>query len=113
MTVKIIVHAEYNRKDNRIENPAYGFLEGNVYPLLNVGFGGLMIGGYEGKLMPGMGCTVKGLGLDENNLVDVHIDCTVARRLDNEIGIGFVELDSRSYEVLETLIMRRGKFKKK
>ena len=34
----------------------------------------------------------------------------VARRLGNELGVGFNELDSLSYDVLDALMMRRKKF---
>jgi len=113
VAIKIVGTTQYTRKDNRIETFTFVSFEDDVYQIMNVGFGGLMIGGYEGKLMSGMGCKVKGFSLEDNNFVDVHIDCVVARRVGNQIGIQFVELDQLSYEVLEALIMRRKKFFKK
>lgn len=53
---------------------------------------------------------IDGIGLDEDNIVAVRVDCTVARRLGNQLGVGFVELDSLSYDVLDALMMRRKKF---
>ncbi len=101
---------EHHRKDNRIEMAAAVSLEGNIYQTLDVGFGGLMVGGYEGELMPGSEFVIDGLGLDEDNIIAVRINCHVARRLGNQLGVGFAELDSLSYDVLDALMMRRKKF---
>lgn len=101
---------DHHRKDNRIEMIAAISFEGNVYQTLDVGFGGFGVGGYEGELMPGQEFLVDGLGPDEDNIVAVRIDCTVARRLGNQLGVGFIELDSLSYDVLDALMMRRKKF---
>ena len=97
-------------KDNRIETAACVSFEGEVYQVLDIGLGGFRIGGYEGELMPGQEFMIDGIGLDEDNIVAVRVDCTVARRLGNQPGVGFVELDSLSYDVLDALMMRRKKF---
>ena len=101
---------QHHRKDNRIEVAACVSFAGNVYQTVDIGFGGLGVGGYEGELMPGNECMIGGLGPDEENIVAVRIDCTVARRLGNQLGVGFIELDSLSYDVLDALMMRRKKF---
>ncbi len=101
---------EHHRKDNRLVVNAFVSFEGNVYQIVDIGFGGLGVGGYEGELMTGSEFMIDGLGPDEENIVAVRIDCTVARRLGNQIGIGFAELDSLSYDVLDALMMRRKKF---
>ncbi|MBC8338739.1 MAG: hypothetical protein H8E39_08615 [Alphaproteobacteria bacterium] len=110
MAIRIAGTAEYNRKDNRVETPACVSFEGNVYQVLDIGFGGFGIAGYEGELMPGKEFLLDGLGLDEDTMVAVRVDCTVARRLGNQLGVSFVELDSLSYDVLDALMMRRKKF---
>ena len=56
-----------------------------------MGLGGFRIGDYEGELMPGTEFLVDGLGMTEEVIIAVRIDCTVARRLDNKLGAGFVE----------------------
>ncbi len=101
---------EHHRKDNRIGVAACISFEGNVYQTLDIGFGGIGVSGYEGELMPGSEFVVDGLGPDEDNIVAVRINCHVARRLGNQLGIGFAELDSLSYDVLDALMMRRKKF---
>ncbi len=101
---------EHHRKDNRVEMPAVVSFEGNVYHTVDIGFGGLGVGSYEGELMTGDEFLIDGLGLDEDNIVAVRIDCHVARRLGNQIGIGFAELDGLAYDVLDALMMRRKKF---
>jgi hypothetical protein len=101
---------EYNRKDNRIEVTAFISIEGEIYQALDLGLGGFRIGGYEGELMPGSEFLVEGLGRNEDEIIAVRIDCTVARRLGNQMGAGFVELDSLSYDVIDALMMRKKKF---
>ena len=101
---------EHHRKDNRLEVAACISFEGNVYKILDIGFGGFGVGEYEGELMPGTEFLVDGLGPDEDNIIAVRIDCHVARRLGNQLGVGFNELDSLSYDVLDALMMRRKKF---
>ncbi len=100
---------EHHRKDNRIEVAACVSFEGNVYQIVDMGFGGLGVGGYEGELMPGSEFMIDGLGPDEDNIVAVRINCHVARRLGNQLGVGFAGLDSLSYDVLDALMMRRKK----
>ncbi len=100
----------HHRKDNRLEVAACISFEGNVHQILDIGFGGFGVEGYEGELMPGHEFLVDGLGPDEDNIIAVRIDCTVARRLGNQLGVGFIELDSLSYDVLDALMMRRKKF---
>ena len=75
-----------------------------------MGLGGFRIGDYEGELMPGTEFLVDGLGMTEEDITAVRIDCTVARRLGNQLGAGFVELDSQSYDVIDALMMRKKKF---
>jgi len=101
---------EHHRKDNRIEMTAFVSFEGEVHQTLDVGFGGLMVGGYEGELMPGSEFVIDGMGPDEDNIIALRINCTVARRLGNQLGVGFAGLDSLSYDVLDALMMRRKKF---
>lgn len=101
---------EYNRKDNRVEMPAFFSLEGEIFQALDFGLGGFRIGGYQGELMPGKEFLVDGIGPSEEDIVAVRVDCVVARRLGNEMGAGFVELDSLTYDVLDALMMRRKKF---
>ena len=101
---------QHHRKDNRIEVAVCVSFAGNVYQTVDIGFGGLGVGGYEGELMPGNESMIGGLGPDEDNIVAVRIGCTVARRLGNQLGVGFIELDSLSYDVLDALMMRRKKF---
>ena len=93
MAIRIAGTTDYNRKDNRIETNACVSFEGEVYRVLDIGLGGFRIGGYEGELMPGQEFMIDGIGFDEDNIVAVRVDCTVARRLGNQIGVGFVELD--------------------
>ncbi len=100
----------HHRKDNRIEVAAFISFEGNVYEILDIGFGGFGIVGYEGELMTGGEFLVDGLGPDEDNIVAVRIECHVARRLGSQLGAGFAGLDSLSYDVLDALMMRRKKF---
>ncbi len=101
---------EYNRKDNRIEVNAFISIEGEVYRALDLGLGGFRIGDYEGELMPGSEFLVDGLGMTAEDIITVRIDCTVARRLGNQLGAGFVELDSQSYDVIDALMMRKKRF---
>jgi len=101
---------EYNRKDNRMEVTAFIAIEGNVYRALDLGLGGFRIDGYEGELMSGSEFLVEGLGINEEDIIAVRIDCTVARRLGNQMGAGFVELDSLSYDVIDALMMRKKRF---
>ena len=75
-----------------------------------MGLGGFRIGDYEGELMPGTEFLVDGLGMTEEDIIAVRIDCAVARRLGNQLGAGFVELDSQSYDVIDALMMRKKKF---
>jgi len=110
VAIRVAGTTEYNRKDNRVETPAYVSFEGTTYRTLDIGLGGFGVGDYEGELMPGKEFMVDGMGLEEDNLVAVRLDCTVARRLGNQLGVGFVELDSLSYDVIDALIMRRKKF---
>jgi hypothetical protein len=44
--------------------------------------------------MPGTEFLVDGLGMTEEVIIAVRIDCAVACRLCNKLGAGFVELDS-------------------
>jgi hypothetical protein len=109
--MKIVGAAQdYNRKNQRMEVAAFISIEGKVYQALDLGLGGFRIGGYEGELMPGREFLVDGLGLAEDDIIAVRIDCTVARRLGNQMGAGFVELDSLSYDVIDALMMRKKKF---
>ena len=110
MAIRVAGTTDYNRKDNRVETPAYVSFEGNTYQTVDIGLGGFGIANYEGELMTGQEFMVDGLGLEEDNLVAVRLDCTVARRLGNQMGVGFIELDSLSYDVIDALIMRRKKF---
>jgi len=110
VAIRIAGTTDYNRKDNRIETAACVSFEGEVYQVLDIGLGGFRIGGYEGELMPGQEFMIDGIGLDEDNIVAVRVDCTVARRLGNQLGVGFVELDPLSFDVLDALMMRRKKF---
>ena len=110
MAIRVAGTTEYNRKDNRVTTPACISFEGKAYQILDIGFGGFRVGGYEGELMPGRRFLVDGLGLDLDNMVALRIECTVARRLGNELGGGFNELNSLSYDVLDALMMRRKKF---
>jgi hypothetical protein len=110
VAIRVAGTKEYNRKDNRVESPACISIEGEVYQALDIGLGGFRIGNYEGELIPGQDFLVEAIGLDEDNMVAVRVDCTVARRLGNQLGVGFVELGSLSYDVLDALMMRRKKF---
>ena len=75
-----------------------------------MGLGGFRIGDYEGELMPGTEFLVDGLGMTEEVIIAVRIDCAVACCLGNKLGSGFVELDSQSYDVIDALMMRKKKF---
>lgn len=109
--MKIVGSAqEYNRKDQRMEVTAFISIEGEVYQALDLGFGGFRIGDYEGELMPGREFQVEGIGLSADDIIAVPINCVVARRLGNQLGAGFVELDSLSYDAVDALMMRKKKF---
>ena len=49
--------------------------------MLDMGLGGFRIGDYEGELMPGTEFLVDGLGMTEEVIIAVRIDCAVACRL--------------------------------
>jgi len=50
---KVIGSADYNRKDNRIEEPKIFFsFDGAVYQTIDWALGGFMAGDNEGELMP-------------------------------------------------------------
>ena len=109
----IVGSADYNRKDNRIEIPIIVAFEGKRYQTLDWGFGGFRIGGYQGELKPGDRFTVDGVGLVDGDVFGVRIDCRVVRRLGQQMGLGFLELSSDAYDLLEALMMRRRKFLEK
>ncbi len=110
MAIRIAGTTDYNRKDNRVETSAFVSFEGETYQVLDIGLGGFRIDGYDGELMPGQEFLIDGLGLEQDNMVAVKVDCTVARRLGNRIGVGFIELDSLSYDVLDAILIWRKKF---
>lgn len=107
---KVIGSADYNRKDTRIEETViYVLIEGETYPTLDWGLGGFRIGGYQGTIGEGQEFMVEGIGPATNELFPLHVDCTAIRRMDEQLAVGFVELTSDAYDVLEALMMRRQK----
>ena len=109
----IVGAADYNRKDHRIEIPIIVAFGDQQYQTLDWGMGGFRIGDYEGELKPEDELIVDGLGMVDGDLFAVRIDCLVARRLGQQLGVGFVGLSSDAYDLLEALMMRRRKFLEK
>ena len=109
----IVGAADYNRKDHRIEIPIIVAFEDRHFQTLDWGMGGFRIGDYEGELKPEDELIVDGLGMVDGDLFAVRIDCLVARRLGQQLGVGFVGLSSDAYDLLEALMMRRRKFLEK
>jgi len=100
----------YNRKDNRLEEPKIFFsFDGGIYQTIDWGFGGFMAGDYEGELMPEQEFFIDGIGPSADEVFAVRVDAVVARRLGNQLCVGFVELTSDAYDILEALMMRRAK----
>ena len=114
-TKRIVGHAAYQRKNNRIAVPVInvGFLN-RSYSTLDWGFGGFRIAGYEDDLKLDDEFLVDGIGPgDQEELLAVRIDCRVARRRDDQLGVAFITLGGDSYDILEALMMRRKKFLEK
>ena len=109
----IVGAADYNRKDHRIEIPIIVAFGDQQYQTLDWGMGGFRIGDYEGELKPEDELIVDGLGMVDGDLFAVRIDCLVARRLGQQLGVGFVGLSSDAYDLLEALMMRRRKYLEK
>lgn len=106
----IVGSAAYNRKDNRAEVHANVSFGGKTYQTIDLGLGGFRIDGYEGELMPGQEFVLEGIGPGDDEVFAVFVNCLVARRLGSQLGVGFVELSSEAYDILDALLMRRKKF---
>ena len=106
----IMGSADYNRKDNRIEEPAiYFVIEGDLLLTLDWGLGGFRVGNYEGSIMNGQGFLIEGIGPDPGLIFIVRVDCEAIRIREGELAASFVELTSDAYDILEALMMRRQK----
>lgn len=106
----IASNAEYNRKDARITKTViYILIEGETYPTLDWSLGGFRIGGYQGSIGMGQELIVEGIGPALNELFPLDVNCTAIRRTDEQLAVGFVELTSDAYDVLEALMTRRRK----
>ena len=102
--------ADYNRKDNRIEEPAIYFLiEGDLLVTLDWGLGGFRVGNYEGSIRDGDEFLIEGIGPNPGLIFVVRVDCEAVRIRDGELAATFVELTSDAYDILEALMMRRQK----
>lgn len=108
--MSIVGDVAYNRKDNRAEIQANVSFEDNIYQTIDLGFGGFRIDGYGGELKPGQEFILDGIGPADEEVFMVRVDCLVARRLGSQLGVGFTELSSDAYDILEALLMRRKKF---
>lgn len=106
----IVGDVAYNRKDNRVEVQANVSFEDKTYQMIDLGFGGFRIDGYGGELKPGQEFVLDGIGPGDEEIFMVRINCLVARRLGNQLGVSFTELSSDAYDILEALLMRRKKF---
>lgn len=102
--------ADYNRKDNRIEEPAIYFLiEGDLLVTLDWGLGGFRVGNYEGSIRDGDEFLIEGIGPNPGLIFVVRVDCEAVRITDGELAATFVELTPDAYDILEALMMRRQK----
>lgn len=102
--------ADYNRKNNRIEDPAIYFLiEGDLLVTLDWGLGGFRVGNYEGSIRDGDEFLIEGIGPNPGLIFVVRVDCVAVRITDGELAATFVELTSDAYDILEALMMRRQK----
>ncbi len=100
--------ADYNRKNNRIEEPAiYLLLEGDLFVTIDWGLGGFRIGNYEGTIRDGHEFLIEGIGPNPGLIFVVRVDCEAIRIRDGEMAASFVELTSDAYDILEALMMRR------
>ena len=102
--------ADYNRKNNRIEEPAiYFVIEGDLLLTLDWGLGGFRVGNYEGSIKNGQGFLIEGIGPNPGLIFVVRVDCEAIRIKEGELAATFVELTSEAYDILEALMMRRQK----
>ncbi len=102
--------ADYNRKDNRIEEPAiYFMIEGDILLSLDWGLGGFRVGSYKGSIRSGQEFLVEGIGPNPGLIFIVRVDCEAVRMQDEELAATFAELSSDAYDILEALMMRRQK----
>ncbi len=102
--------ADYNRKDNRIEEPAiYFMIEGDILLTLDWGLGGFRVGNYKGSIRSGQEFLVEGIGPNPGLIFIVRVDCEAVRVTDEELAATFAELSSDAYDILEALMMRRQK----
>ena len=103
-------HADYNRKDNRIEDPAIYFLiEGDLLITLDWGLGGFRVENYQGTIKGGDEFLIEGIGPNPGLIFVVRVDCEAIRVRNGEMAASFVELTSDAYDILEALMMRRQK----
>ena len=102
--------ADYNRKDNRIEEPAiYFMIEGDLLLTLDWGLGGFRVKDYGGSILAGHEFLIEGIGPNPGLIFIVRVDCEAIRVRDGELAATFVELTSDAYDILEALMMRRQK----
>ncbi len=106
----IMGKADYNRKDNRIEDPAIYFLiEGDLLITLDWGLGGFRVENYQGTIKGGDEFLIEGIGPNPGLIFVVRVDCEAIRVRNGEMAASFVELTSDAYDILEALMMRRQK----
>ena len=102
--------ADYNRKNNRIEEPAiYFVIEGDLLLTLDWGLGGFRVKDYEGSILDGREFLIEGIGPNPGLIFVVRVDCEAIRVRDGELAANFIELTSDAYDILEALMMRRQK----
>ncbi len=89
---------------------AFASFNGVNHKVIDIGFGGLRVDEYDGGSTQGEEFIIDGLGITEENLIAVHLECTVAHRLGDQLGIAFVKLDTQVYDVLDAIMMRRKKY---
>ena len=104
----------YNRKDNRIEDPVITIsIEDDAYQTLDWSLGGFRVGGYEGDIKVNSEFMINGIGPDLKTIFAVHVDCKAVRIVVGQLSASFIELDPESYDILETLMLRRAKLLEK
>ena len=99
------------RRTQRLIMPTLRFLiEGQRLASVDWSLGGLQVEPYAGALRPGAEFSIPAIGPADGPLMPVGIRARVERLKEGKLAAIFLELDTRAFDVLEAMMLRRRQY---
>lgn len=85
-------------------------LEGQVHTSVDWSLGGFQVEDYAGDLQPGTDVPVVAAGPEDGPLMPIGARVRVARIKDGQLAATFIEMDARTFDLLEAMMLRRRQY---